>query len=160
MPSAFDIKVRIPGGVSYPDFDKKAIKKGMRTAARPLVKKARKLVSVKGGVSKPDTFPHRHSGDLRREIKSHVSKSGFSFAVAESGKKLNPYYPAFVYYGHRAPYTETKLQARQHKKRSGTKVALPRKNWIFEATEEYARTDWPKDAQKILMDGLKTVFQK
>lgn len=160
--AAFSIKAEMPGGVSYADFDKRVLKRELRTKARPLVKAARQMVSEKGGASKPDTFPHRQSGKLRKEVKSRVSKSGFSFAISESGKNFpaGKYYPAFVFYGHRAPGTETKIQARQHRKRAGVKVAAPRKNWIFEASETYANTRWQSDAGEILTKSLKTITQK
>ena len=50
------------------------------------------------------------------------------------------YYPAFVVYGHRGPNSETKQEARAHKKRYGKKVAAPRKNFVVEAAKKYEKT--------------------
>ena len=61
--------------------------------------------------------------------------------IAPTKTKAMPvYYPAFVVYGHRAPYSETAQEARSHKQRSGKKVAAPRKNFVPEAAEMYAKT--------------------
>ena len=157
--NALKASATFPAGLSYPDFDKKVLKKEMRAAMKPLLKSARKAVSQKG-VSKPGGLPGIMSGDLRRNLKGKVSRSGFSFWIVESNKRLQPFYPAFVYYGHRAPRTETAKEARRHSKRSGRKVAEPRENWIAHASELYARTEWPKLGERILSNAIKPAFAK
>jgi hypothetical protein len=149
----------MPAGLVYPDFDKRVLKKQMRKAAPPLVKLAKQLVGKKG-VSKAGDFPGKTTGTLRKNIRSRVSKSGFSFSVREDAKKMTPFYPAFVYYGHRAPKSETALERRRHRKRVGGKVAAPRDNWIFAATEVYAKTQWPEVGRAILDAAIKPVTMK
>lgn len=153
------IQASMPAGLTYPDFDKKALKAQMRKAAPPLVKMAKRLVSHKG-VSKGGDMPGMSTGALRKNIRSRVSKSGFSFSVREDAKKLNPFYPAFVYYGHRAPKSETAMEKRLHRKRVGGKVAAPRDNWIFAATEVYAKTQWPEVGRAILDNAIKPATMK
>lgn len=157
--NALKAEATFPSGLSYPDFDKKILKSEMRQAMKPLLKQARRAVSKKG-TSAPGELPGLMSGDLRRNLKGKVSRSGFSFWIVESNKKLHPFYPAFVYYGHRAPRTETAREAKRHSKRSGRKVAAPRENWIVHASELYARNEWPKVGERILSKAIKPAFAK
>ena len=160
MAEALRMFVEIPGGVSYPDFDKRIMKRELRAAGSPLRAAARKLVSGEGQ-SKAGQYPGKLTGLLRKSVAIRTSRSGFSLAVYENPKPFKKaYYPAFVYYGHRGPYTETSASARAHRKRVGIKVAAPRLNWIHDASANFARREWPKVARAILEKALKPVFAK
>lgn len=161
MPSAFSIAVEMPGGLSYPDFDKRVMKRELKAVRKPLRKRAQELVS-KRGISRPGEYPGRRTGALRKAVWTRTSKSGFSIALYESADRIKKgaFYPAFVYYGHRGPHTSTAMDARQHKRRAGRKAAAPRGNWIVGASEEYARREWPAASERILVKAVKRAFAK
>ena len=142
----------------FVDFDTKLVKRGFRAMGREIAKDAKKSVSRKA-VSRAGELPGRDSGELRKTIKSRTSRSGFSVAVNSYGGTLEPYYPAFVYYGHRSPGSDMKNgkedRAQQHKKRVGVKVAAPRENWIVSAAERFAYTRYQAELRKTLNSAIK-----
>lgn len=137
--------------LSFPDFDKRAVKAGHRTVGKEVRAIARKLVSRKA-VSKPGEFPGKGTGALQRAIRMRVSKSGFSVAVY-SQMKEKPYYPAFVVYGHRGPGSDSADQG--HKKRKGHKSAAPRANYIWYAANKYANEKYAAVMSKVLDAAIK-----
>lgn len=144
--------------LTFPDFDKRALKNAHREVGRELQKRARLLVSRKG-LSKPGENPSRVTGLLRRNIRYRVSRSGFSVALFNDPKKMPEFYPAFVYYGHRGPGTDKGLGVdgkKQHgRKRIGTKVAAPRNNWIVQATEDYGYAKYGVVMRKVFDEAIK-----
>ena len=155
-------KFNVVGGferpLSFPDFDTKVLKKRFRKVGKEVAKEARKSVSRKA-VSRAWELPGMITGGLRKTITYRVSRSGFSVGIHSYGGKLKEYYPAFVYYGHRAPYTDRvggEPDKRQRgKKRVGRKVAAPRKNWIVTATERYAREKYQAELRSMLEEAIK-----
>lgn len=136
------------------DYDGKALKKPLRKVCSEVRKVARKLIARKQ-VSKPGELPGRKTGEMARSIRVRVSKAGYSSWVEPSKTDRMPaYYPAFVVYGHRAPYAETADQARKHRKRPGVKVALPRENFIFRAAEIF-RPKFEATMAEALADAIK-----
>ncbi|MDO5531421.1 hypothetical protein [Sutterella sp.] len=87
-------------------------------------------------------MPGKQTGVMQRSIRSKVSRSGYSVSVypTKTSQMGEVYYPAFVVYGHRGPNSETAREARQHRKRSGVKVAEPRANFIPVAAQRYQQT--------------------
>lgn len=144
--------VKVIDGFQYPDFDKRAVKKGMRKVGQSVAKLAKSRIS-KRIVSKPGDPPGRKTGNLYKSIKPTVSRSGFSVRINPRGSSFaGAYYPAYVIYGHRGPGSDSKSQ--RGKIRSGRKVAEPRENFLVKAAEEYA-PEFETTMQEILLEALK-----
>ena len=134
------VQCAVDPGYRKIDYDPKALKQPLRKSGNAVRKIARKMISRKA-VSEAGQFPGKQTGEMAKSIKVTVSKSGYSVAVYPTKTQAMPaYYPAFVVYGHRAPYSETAQEARSHKQRAGKKVAAPRKNFVPEAADKYAKT--------------------
>lgn len=134
------VGVSVDPGFKRIDYDAKALKQPLRKSGNAVRKIARKMISRKA-VSEAGQFPGKQTGTMQKSIKVKLSKSGYSVAVYPTKTQAMPvYYPAFVVYGHRAPYSETTQEARSHKQRPGKKVAAPRKNFVPEAADKYAKT--------------------
>ena len=134
------VGVSVDHGFKRIDYDAKALKQPLRKSGNAVRKIARKMISRKA-VSEAGQFPGKQTGAMQKSIKVKLSKSGYSVAVYPTKTQAMPvYYPAFVVYGHRAPNSETSQEARSHKQRSGKKVAAPRKNFVPEAADKYAKT--------------------
>lgn len=134
------VQCAVDPGYRKIDYDPKALKQPLRKSCNAVRKIARKMISRKA-VSEAGQFPGKQTGEMAKSIKVKVSKSGYSVAVYPTKTQAMPaYYPAFVVYGHRAPYSETAQEARSHKQRAGKKVAAPRKNFVPEAADKYAKT--------------------
>ena len=134
------VQCAVDPGYRKIDYDPKALKQPLRKSGNAVRKIARKMISRKA-VSEAGQFPGKQTGEMAKSIKVKVSKSGYSLAVYPTKTQAMPaYYPAFVVYGHRAPYSETAQEARSHKQRAGKKVAAPRKNFVPEAADKYAKT--------------------
>ena len=134
------VQCAVDPGYRKIDYAPKALKQPLRKSGNAVRKIARKMISRKA-VSEAGQFPGKQTGEMAKSIKVKVSKSGYSVAVYPTKTQAMPaYYPAFVVYGHRAPYSETAQEARSHKQRAGKKVAAPRKNFVPEAADKYAKT--------------------
>lgn len=134
------VQCAVDPGYRKIDYDPKALKQPLRKSGNAVRKIARKMISRKA-VSEAGQFPGKQTGEMAKSIKVKVSKSGYSVAVYPTKTQAMPaYYPAFVVYGHRAPYSEMAQEARSHKQRAGKKVAAPRKNFVPEAADKYAKT--------------------
>ena len=134
------VQCAVDPGYRKIDYDPKALKQPLRKSGNAVRKIARKMISRKA-VSEAGQFPGKQTGEMAKSTKVKVSKSGYSVAVYPTKTQAMPaYYPAFVVYGHRAPYSETAQEARSHKQRAGKKVAAPRKNFVPEAADKYAKT--------------------
>lgn len=134
------VQCAVDPGYRKIDYDPKALKQPLRESGNAVRKIARKMIS-REAVSEAGQFPGKQTGEMAKSIKVKVSKSGYSVAVYPTKTQAMPaYYPAFVVYGHRAPYSETAQEARSHKQRAGKKVAAPRKNFVPEAADKYAKT--------------------
>lgn len=134
------VQCAVDPGYNRIDYDPKALKQPLRKSGNAVRKIARKMISRKA-VSEAGQFPGKQTGEMAKSIKVKLSKSGYSVAVYPTKTQAMPvYYPAFVVYGHRAPYSETAQEARSHKQRAGKKVAAPRKNFVPEAADKYAKT--------------------
>ncbi len=134
------VQCAVDPGYRKIDYDPKALKQPLRESGDAVRKIARKMIS-REAVSEAGQFPGKQTGEMAKSIKVKVSKSGYSVAVYPTKTQAMPaYYPAFVVYGHRAPYSETAQEARSHKQRAGKKVAAPRKNFVPEAADKYAKT--------------------
>ena len=84
------------------DFDKRLVKKALRTSARAVQKAARRLVARRA-VSQPGGFPGRDTGALQKSIGLRWGSGGFwvriepkTDAIKTTGKV---YYPAILYHG-------------------------------------------------------------
>lgn len=148
--------VKFDGPLKTPDFDRKVMRKHLGKMGREVAKIGRKLVSKKA-VSEPGQYPGKDTGTLQKSIKAKVSKSGFSVGIRPYPQYFNggPYYPAFVYYGHRAPNTETAAEARSHKKRTGKKVAAPRKNFVADAAMFFGKTRYEAEMQALMAEAIR-----
>lgn len=134
------VQCAVDPGYRKIDYDPKALKQPLRKSGNAVRKIARKMIS-REAVSEAGQFPGKQTGEMAKSIKVKVSKSWYSVAVYPTKTQAMPaYYPAFVVYGHRAPYSETAQEARSHKQRAGKKVAAPRKNFVPEAADKYAKT--------------------
>ena len=134
------VGVSVDPGFKKIDYDGKALKKPLRESGNEVRKLARKLIS-RQAVSEAGQFPGQQTGTMAKSIKVKVSRYGYLVRIAPTKTDAMPvYYPAFVVYGHRGPNSETKQEARAHKKRYGKKVAAPRKNFVVEAAKKYEKT--------------------
>lgn len=148
------VSVSVDDGFKRIDYDGKELKKTLRKAGTSVRRIARKLIS-KRAASEAGQFPGRQTGEMSKGIKVVVSRSGYSVRIVPTKTAAMPvYYPAFVVYGHRAPHSETALEARAHKKRTGEKVAAPRKNFIPSAAEEY-RLEFERVMFEALGEAIK-----
>lgn len=161
--SALVMSIHFQKPFTYADFDPKVLKRNYRKIGQKVVKLSRKNVSVRR-ISKTEEYPGLSTGLLKRSINYRVSKSGFSVGVADymtAGlKSKGAFYPAFVYWGHRAPGADRNTlrnpdKEQQHKKRIGAKVAGPRKNWIVEAANQYGNEQYLNDMAETLDEALK-----
>lgn len=156
MPAPLIWGVELQKPLKFADFDKSVLKPRMRKVGRDVVKLARKNVSRKA-VSKPNEFPGRETGLLRRAITAKVSRSGFSVGImpypSAFERAKEDFYAPFVYYGHRAPNTDSEKE--HHKVRTGSKVAAPRKNFVVDAVERYGKTRYEAEIRALLADAIK-----
>jgi len=121
-------------GYSRIDFDKRKIRKAMRTVGRDVQRQARKLVSKRGGKSKPGQAPNRSTGALARSIKVKVSRPGFLVRIApEKTPAMGDFfYPAVLHYGSekinlkpRSNYMVDALEMKRSQTRNVLARALP-----------------------------------
>jgi len=81
------------------DFDKRAVKKVLRSEGGQIRKLARRLIARKQ-ISVPGAMPGKSAGVLQRSIKLKVSSGGFWAKVApQKTSEMKAFYPAFLYYG-------------------------------------------------------------
>lgn len=86
-------------GFSRIDFDKRLVRKSMRTIGRDHQKEARRLIARRA-ISGAGEYPGRHTGKLWRAVKYKVSRSGFMVVVRpEKTAEMSFYYPAVLHYG-------------------------------------------------------------
>ena len=159
MAAGLEVKATLPDGLSYPDFDKRVLKKHLRPEAKKLAARTKSLVS-KRGVSPAGAYPGLDSGALKNAVGYKVSRSGFSFWIYEQSKKFTKtlarvnrrrakkgralkkssvFYPAIVVFGHGR--------------------AAGRKNWVVGAANDYLR-EWMAVSQRILLDAVKPARMK
>lgn len=94
----FETNVTIEGH-SRIDFDRKKIRKAMRSLGADVRKEARRLVARRA-ISGAGEYPGRQTGRLMRSIKARVSKPGFLVRVAPTKtSEMKDFYPAFLGYG-------------------------------------------------------------
>lgn len=86
-------------GHSRIDFDKKAIKKVLRSEGGQIRKAARRLVARRA-VSAPGEMPGRDTGVYMRSVKVKVSSGGFWARISPfKTNEMEVFYPAFLYHG-------------------------------------------------------------
>lgn len=134
------------------DFDKKAIRKGMRLVGALVRREARALVNKKlpsaGG-----EYPSRAAGLLYRSIRAKVSRPGFLVKIApQKIAGMKDFYPAYLHYGVKQGRRPKPLEAgrgrgRSNRRASGELAAAraaraagawqlePRKNFMADALE-------------------------
>lgn len=158
----FSLTAHFASPLRFADFDRAGLRKGFATVGKDIRKIARSLISRKG-ISAPHAYPGRLTSDMRRSINYRVSRKGFSVAIQPylSAQKIDShrgFYPAFVVYGHRGPGTVTKAQRKNHSlKRSGRKVALPRRNFVVDAAQQYGEAHFLAVMQGVLQESIKPI---
>ena len=81
------------------DFDKKAIRKGMRLVGALVRREARALVNQQTPSSGGE-YPSRAEGLLYRSIRAKVSRPGFLVKIApQKIAGMKDFYPAYLHYG-------------------------------------------------------------
>lgn len=86
-------------GHSKIDFDKRKIRRALRSEGGKLRTAARRLVARRG-ISAPGEMPGRDTGALWRSIKVKVSSGGFWARVSPFKTNEMPmFYPAVLYHG-------------------------------------------------------------
>lgn len=148
---------------TFPDVDRKELRKHLRPPAAGLAKAAKKLVGTRG-VSKPGDFPGLQTGLMQKSITPIFWKSGWGVTIAPKTKTIlsakEAYYPAFVLYGHRAPRTRTAMDNRRHRATTGVKVAKPRKNFMTAAVDVFGKSRIQKALDEMLADSIKPIGVK
>lgn len=127
----FETNVTIEGH-SRIDFDRKKIRKAMRSLGADVRKEARRLVARRA-ISGAGEYPGRQTGRLMRSIKARVSRSGFLVRVAPTKtSEMKDFYPAFLGYGvtGRARRKDHKAQVKD-----GRWKVAPRGNYMTDALE-------------------------
>ncbi|WP_147375762.1 hypothetical protein [Noviherbaspirillum cavernae] len=161
-------------GHSRIDFDRKRVRKALRTEAQAVRKIARRLVARRA-ISEPGEFPGKDSGALQRSIKFKIlSRHGFAVRVApyKTAEMGKDFYPAYLWYGTRGLGRIERLApgegvGRSNRRRRGERAALvaaraekgnyvvaPRKNYMtaaLDARREAAQTG----IREALKDALK-----
>ena len=133
-------------GFEQIDFDRREIRKGMRTIGTMIRRDARKKVARKV-VSKPGEYPGKQSGKLQKSLTSTVSRPGFMVKIWPDPKKLDDdYYPAFLWYG-----VTGKSRRKDHKTqvKNGRYRIAPRANYMADTLKERET-----EVRKILLDAL------
>lgn len=135
------------------DFDKKAIRKGMRRVGALVRTEARRLVNKKGARSSGSDYPARDSGLLYRSIRAKVSRPGFLVKIApQKIAGMKDFYPAYLHYGvkrgqrlARLKSGESHTRARQRERiklresrRNNAWLIEPRGNFMADALESSA----------------------
>ena len=148
---------------TFPDVDRKELRKHLRPPAAGLAKAAKKLVGTRG-VSKPGDFPGLQTGTMQKSITPIFWKSGWGVTIAPKTKKIlsvkEAYYPAFVVYGHRAPRTRTAQDNRRHRATAGVKVAKPRANFMVAAVDVFGKSKIQKALDEMLENSIKPIGVK
>lgn len=131
------------------DFDKKAIRKGMRLVGALVRREARVLVRRKG-VSEGGEYPGRDEGLLYRSIRSKVSRPGFLVKIApQKISGMKDFYPAYLHHGVKQGQRLSPLRAGEantrKRRREGIRLRAlrasngwslePRKNFMTDALE-------------------------
>lgn len=119
----------------FVDFDRKPIRKAMRSAGQLVRRDAVAYVS-RGAVSKPGEYPGKQRGVLSRSIKVKVSRSGFLVRVSpQMVDGMKAFYPAFLAYGARH-----KAGARRDRRSKGVGPLRiePRANYMVDAKDARA----------------------
>ena len=134
------------------DFDKKAIRKGMRLVGALVRREARALVN-KHEPSAGGEYPARAAGLLYRSIRAKVSRPGFLVKIApQKIAGMKDFYPAYLHYGVKQGRRPKPLEAgrgrgRSNRRASGELAAAraaraagawqlePRKNFMADALE-------------------------
>lgn len=133
------------------DFDKKAIRKGMRLVGALVRREARALVN-KQSPSAGGEYPSRAEGLLYRSIRAKVSRPGFLVKIApQKIGGMKDFYPAYLHYGVKQggrlkSLNPNKIKGRGRRGRGERAAALaaraagawqlePRKNFMADALE-------------------------
>jgi hypothetical protein len=133
------------------DFDKKAIRKGMRLVGALVRREARALVN-KHEPSAGGEYPARAAGLLYRSIRAKVSRPGFLVKIApQKIAGMKDFYPAYLHYGVKQggrlkSLNPDKIKGRGRRGRGVRAAALaaraagawklePRKNFMADALE-------------------------
>ena len=135
------------------DFDKKAIRKGMRLVGALVRREARALVNQRGTRSAGGEYPTRDEGLLYRSIRAKVSRPGFLVKIApQKIAGMKDFYPAYLHYGvtqgrRPKPLEAGRGRGRSNRRASGELAAAraaraagawqlePRKNFMADALE-------------------------
>ena len=163
MALTLDFSAKLEKPFTFPDVDRKELRKHLRPPAAGLAKTAKKLVSTRG-VSKPGDYPGLQTGTMRKAITPIFWKSGWGVTIAPKTKTIlrakEAYYPAFVLYGHRAPRTRTAMDNRRHRATAGVKVAKPRANFMVDAADIFGRSRIQKVLDEMVADSIKPIGVK
>lgn len=128
------------------DFDRRIVKKAMRSASKIVRERAKRLVNVTG---KRNNYPNKITGTLYKSIRSKVSRSGFMAKVRhERTPKMKAFYPAYLHYGVKNKPPGTSIRARRNLATSWR--IKPRNNYIVDALRSTRR-----QVSRILIDGFK-----
>lgn len=151
--SRFEINTTIDG-FSRVDFDKKPIKKTMRSIGQKVQTDARRLVARKA-ISTAGEYPGKDTGTLQKSTKFKLSKPGFLVTIAprpNSGTvKGGEFYPGILYYGVRRGAVRRKDKKKQTQ--TGAWRIAPRGNHVVDAAEN--RRAW---AQSAIADALESAL--
>ena len=163
MALSLNFSAKLEKPFTFPDVDRKELRKHLRPPASGLAKTAKKLVSTRG-VSKPGDYPGLQTGLMRKAITPIYWESGFGVTVAPKTKTIlkakEKYYPAFVLYGHRAPRTRTAMDNRRHRATAGVKVAKPRANFMTAAADIFGRSRIQKALDEMVAESIKPIGVK
>lgn len=151
--SKFEINATIEG-FSRVDFDKKPIKKTMRSIGQKVQTDARRLVARRA-ISAAGEYPGRDTGALWKSTKYKVSKPGFLVTIAprpgDGTIKSGEFYPGILYYGVRRGAIRRKDKKKQTQ--TGAWRISPRGNHVVDAAEN--RRAW---AQSVIAESLQSAL--
>lgn len=133
------------------DFDKRLVRKAMRSIGTRVRKLARQKVSGKAS-QRAGQYPGKRTGELRRSIKSKVSRPGFLVVVRpEKTERMKDFYPAFLWYGVTG---NARRKDRRSQPKNGVWRIAPRDNYMIDALDE-TRSANQSDLQAALLGALK-----
>lgn len=151
--SRFEINTTIDG-FSRVDFDKKPVKKAMRSIGQKVQTDARRLVARKA-ISGAGEYPGKATGTLQKSTKFKLSKPGFLVTIAPrpgaGTVKAGEFYPGILYYGVRRGAVRRKDKKKQTG--DGAWRIAPRGNHVVDAAEN--RRAW---AQSVIAEALQSAL--
>lgn len=155
MKKPFELHIKETDNFVQYDYDRKAVRKAMRAAAKIVKDRSRRLVNTTG---KRNNYPSRRTGTLANSIRARLSRSGFMARIApEKTARMKEFYPAYLHYGVKKNPLRGKERARARRRGQlqGPWLIKPRGNYMVDALRSTTRK-----VSEVLINGFKEALWK